>query len=459
MEKANHYIDFPTMWNLKGTSAGEAFGLFTANSSGQAACPCSPNPSTPPTAGHYRVVKYYQYTSPFGTIPLGDSNTLVSRPVVTLQDETFSGAKFKYIQYYTIGEDYPTHAINWAASVKTHTGKMIHTGDYTNSTGNVNFEPAKTMVILYEYVPGTGTGISTYNEPKKPNIPDGPEEYPNDPKPKHPDDPNKYPKDPNTITITKSYRYRDSTGKLTTEAYLVQENAAPHDIKIVDEYDLTEKHYRLIKYTTADTFYVKEAEGRNSNFARVSSFEEKIWPYSNNQFKNEFKGTTIATQITIPPNTSKVLHLLFERTDTAITEQKHYLDEDGNETFTPDPIIPVTTNPYVVPDKPGFEFVEIKPNVGPPTTTPVYPIPTGVTHIDIYYRMKSKKIILYSQDLSRNYQVRNLVDGDKLFDVYDKAAAIPSEHWFTHDSHSCCHCTSKRTRHKRHYKKNTRRFF
>ena len=133
------------------------------------------------------------------------------------------------------------------------------------------------------------------------------------------------------------------------------------------------------------------------------------------------------------------MNLLYERTDSQITEQKHYLNDKNEEVFTADPITNVTTNPYIAPDKPSWDFVKIVANNGDTTEDPVYPVPSNVTHIDVYYKKGSKKIILYAQDLSRNYEVKNLVLGDRLFNVYDKADQVPEEHRKTHNIDYPCH--------------------
>ena len=449
--KGGGVIGSGELQSLFNSGVGNGFHLYFAKfNPNQQLPPPQDSGGNPPTEpGAYTVIKYYQKTSLFMTVPL--KRTIKSQASHQV-DITSEDPTFEYQCYFVVPNKYtPPEEVTTGTWAKANEDNPANTWVYAGSApGGKDIDPdgshpGRTICILYEKTGVPEQPIDTYDIDHNPDKPAGSEKHPNG-KDK-PDNPEKYPNDGNQnpgkgIIIDKHYRIKNSDNSFTTVAHFITKQS-PHQIRISEEIDKT--GYRLMEYHTAnDNWYIEEGHEGGSGFPNITMYEDKIVPHNDHQFENSYAGSgTIATTITIPPDTSNVLHILYEKPPRGVIEQNHYYDEE-NHHLRDDPEKPLYENtdynPYRPDDPPaGFEKIYTKLDGGPEDPADEITIPPTTKRVDVYYRKKSRAIFLTSDELSYNYKASFLTYNvaAQVWDYYD---GVDSHHRRSgHDVDECEH--------------------
>lgn len=248
------------------------------------------------------------------------------------------------------------------------------------------------------------------------------------------------PKKSSDFTVVKMYRtftFNSSGGLDCVPVAYYQVKNAPRTVKIDDE---TDYGWKLVEWYTTPT---------------PSSIQDGKTPetYEWNKVKGgnqtgTYSGTDPTTITVKDTDPDKVLYILLESQPTPkdnsdkITVIRVYDNEDGD----PDKIIteqidPDPNTPYMVPEDPDYEYVETKISPNPPNPVekwddsdgPSYGNPPDVRYPDttktiyIHYIKKkapdTNKIVLYENELSYNYDLRDLLKDRKLLKIYEYVPA------------------------------------
>lgn len=272
----------------------------------------------------------------------------------------------------------------------------------------------------------------------KPNFPDvyGPTEWPKDvPE----DDSYKEKNNSNTLKISKYYQFVDVKGNVYPLEFFNTTNA-PHRVYIMDEVEGN-------GFKLTDWFESKD------DWQPPEDSLPEDHPYSQvkkQHFNTGITGTEEKLPHVIPADTqTKVLHILLEYTGKPEPEKVTVIrvydrDEEGNTEKIETEEIPQGPGEYPVPIDPEYKYVETKESPNPPKEThtwedsegtpegtpPTVKYPETTKTIYIHYVKPPKspdtqKIVLYENELSYNYSLKDLLKDRKLIEVYDNVPAAP----------------------------------
>lgn len=255
--------------------------------------------------------------------------------------------------------------------------------------------------------PSTKLLITT---PEKPDLPDWPGGGP--------------------IKVIKYYQTRFSSKHVVPHSYHVLENA-PREIQIQGD----EKEWQYIGYYTSTTDYKIPHNGNPLEWTWEKSKKDTA--------PGTYAGTKPGTLYIPETDPDKTVLILYERTPVikkTITVIRVYdSDEDG----TPEKVETEITedNPYTVPIDPEYTYVETKITDNPPKPTeswddsegdsqgtpPDVQYPDSTQTIYIHYikpnKPEAQRIVLYENELSYNYDLRDLLKNRKLIEIYDNVPA------------------------------------
>ena len=274
----------------------------------------------------------------------------------------------------------------------------------------------------------------------KPNFPDvyGPTEWPKDvPE----DDSYKEKNNSNTLKISKYYQFVDVKGNVYPLEFFNTTNA-PHRVYIMDEVEGN-------GFKLTDWFESKD------DWQPPEDSLPEDHPYSQvkkQHFNTGITGTEEKLPHVIPADTqTKVLHILLEYTGKPepekVTVVRVYDDSEGNTVKVETEEIPQGPGEYPVPIDPEYKYVETKESPNPPKEThtwedsegdpkgtpPTVKYPETTKTIYIHYVKPPKspdtqKIVLYENELSYNYDLRDLLKDRKLLTIYENVPAPPVEY-------------------------------
>lgn len=271
----------------------------------------------------------------------------------------------------------------------------------------------------------------------KPNFPDtyGPTEWPKD----VPEDSSYTEKNKsNTLKISKYYQFKDVKGNVYPLEFFNTTNA-PHTVYIMDEVE--GNGFKLV-----DWFESKDDWQPSEDSLPEEHPYEQV---KKQHFNTGITGTEEKLPHVIPADTeTKVLHILLEYTGKpepeTVTVIRVYDDEEGNTEKIEREEISQGPGEYPVPIDPEYKYVETKesPNTpketnswsdsegDPKGTPPTVKYPETTKTIYIHYVKPPKapdtqKIVLYENELSYNYDLRDLLKNRKLIEIYDDVPAAP----------------------------------
>ena len=375
-----------------------------------------------------KVIKFYQ-TRLAPDIVIPESYHVVPNAPRKIQISD-SEKGWKYIAYFTSTTDYqiPPNGdfgeYTWERSYK-EAADGTYGGTSTGTLTIKDTDPDKTVFILYERYPDVVTKesdpIHTYNIKDNPDYDDYSE--PSDGL----KDSSTYGDKKNHFSLDKHYRYRDSiTNEVTEISYYTTINA-PHTVIIQDEREQT--GFALKDWFTSTDDWLPPDGGTPSDY----NWESVV----KGQHKNgKYEGTGETTLTVQPEDPDNVLHLLYEfEGKPFINIVKIYKNEDGSVNHTKGPEPHEDLKKYKVEeDEEGFSYVETlvstqEPDPGNPNGTSTKSkeinIPEGTKTLYIIYQAKGKQIILYSNELTYTYDLRDLVKERVLFGIYDQAPNPP----------------------------------
>lgn len=269
----------------------------------------------------------------------------------------------------------------------------------------------------------------------KPNFPDtyGPTEWPKD----LPEDDDYIEKNnSNTLKISKYYQFKDVKGNVYPLEFF-NTTSAPHTVYIMDEVE--GNGFKLI-----DWFESKDDWQPSEDSLPEDHPYEQV---KKQHFNTNITGTEEKLPHVIPAESeTKVLHILLEYTGKpepeTVTVIRVYDDEEGNPEKIEREEIPGGPGEYPVPIDPEYKYVETKESPNPPKETnswsdsegdpkgtpPTVEYPETTKTIYIHYVKPPKapdtqKIVLYENELSYNYDLRDLLKNRKLIEIYDNVPA------------------------------------
>lgn len=313
----------------------------------------------------------------------------------------------------------PSHGDQWkiadaTAHMKEGYGCHLYTAidlGAPEGTKIITDDPLDNYNIIHTYNINTNPDYDDYSEPSDEKK-----------------DPEKYGDKALHFSIDKHYRYRDSiTNEVTEISYYTTVNA-PHTVIIQDEREQT--GFALKDWFTSTDDWLPPDGGTPSDY----NWESVV----KGQHKNgKYEGTGEKTLTVKPEDPDNVLHLLYEfEGKPFINIVKIYKNEDGSVNHTKGPEPHEDTKKYKVEeDEEGFSYVETlistqDPDPGNPNGTPTksrdIDIPKGTKTLYIIYQAKGKQIILYSNELTYSYDLRDLVKERVLFGIYDQAPKSPA---------------------------------
>lgn len=216
----------------------------------------------------------------------------------------------------------------------------------------------------------------------------------------------------------------------------------PHTIDITDEKDIG---WKLTEWYTSESKWLPDMETLPNQYP-WESYVQKNNPLGT------YAGTEEGTLVVKPEDPDNTLYLLYERVELDPDDDngnkkviKVYDNELGETEKVTGPD-PVDGGTYTPPTEPGYKYTEIKVSENPPKTVTTWDdseggskgnppsIPVGEKDKTIYVHyekdpngsggeLADKKIVLYENELSYNYSLKDLVQNRTLATIFDDVPA------------------------------------
>lgn len=280
---------------------------------------------------------------------------------------------------------------------------------------------------------GSSSSINTYNIVDHPTSDDNAE-----PTTGKPDESEEYKKKNKNKTFQIAKFYRVKVGDTYYEWSYYSKKNTPHTIQITDEAEIG---WKLTDWFTSTSDWLPPDGGDPAKYP----WEEYV--KANNPVTT-YSGTEEKLLVVKPDDPDKTLYLLYERQmpeepePETVTVIRVYDDEEGNPEKIEREEISGGPGEYPVPIDPEYKYVETKESPNPPKevddwsdsegdpkgTPPTVKYPETTKTIYIHYVKPPKapdtqKIVLYENELSYNYDLRDLLKDRKLLKIYEYVPA------------------------------------
>ena len=234
------------------------------------------------------------------------------------------------------------------------------------------------------------------------------------------------------IIINRFFRRKNKDSSYTNEKYDTHTYNLDKERKVY--INKTADKYSLVEYGSSETEYYKP---------------EKLedWKEVSKHNTGEERGSTSKTLEIKPDTVIKTINILYEYTPETKVVKVYKTGDKVDRVTEPEKVDGET---YKVPEEADYEYRENKKSEDAPVIVRDWPDtkgePGAETEISIdeetntiyilYVRDAGKQIILYSNELTYTYDLRDLLESRELFKIYDMAEKSPGKE-YSCDGHSC----------------------
>lgn len=245
------------------------------------------------------------------------------------------------------------------------------------------------------------------------------------------------------VIVNRFFRRKNKDSSYTYEKYDTNTYNIKEDSLEVYINSKAEK-YSLVEYGTSETEFYKPDK-------------LETWQEVSKHNTGAERGSTSKTLEIKKDTVIKTINILYEYKPETKVIKVYKTGDKVDKVTEPEP---VEGDTYKVPEEPGYEYRENKKSENEPVKVNDWPDTEGDTGTKIeitigedtntiyilYVRDVGKQIVLYSNELTFTYDLRDLVENRVLFSIYDMAEKSPGKE-YSCDGHYCgdSDCSSRHT--------------